>query len=118
MTNQIESFEREVLRALFSCPEWYDLYALHERFLLSPGQLAHAVRAYEADGLVESDGLNARLTQKGRVWVFENRRRLFLNEQRRTWADIPSFIRIRSLAPTEPYLPRLKDVSTNFFKQK
>lgn len=112
----VSSFEREIIRELFKSYDWFDLYSLHVRFLLSPAQVAYAISKLEGDGLVEIDGTNAKLTAQGRGWVLKNRRDLFLNAKR-PWAK-SKFEKGEKLKAGKLYMPRLRSIDRAFFEKK
>lgn len=118
MTMIIGSPEREILRALYEARDWLDLYILHERYLLSPGQLSSAVRKFEAAGIVVSQELKVRLTDRGIIWLLKYRKSIFMSGHSRPWAKIRSNMRKEPIDPFSPYLPTLKFVDENFFSKK
>src|SRR5690349_6164861 len=103
------SFEKEILRALFECGDWLDLYTIHEEYLLSPGQLSYAVRNFARDRIVEADGLLVRLTEHGQKWVFAHRREIFLSDRHRYWVEPFNDSALPPMPVTQPYLPKLKN---------
>lgn len=87
---------REILRLLQMTDEALDIYDLHEKYRLSPGQVARAVSALEGTKLISEikEGF-LQLTPEGRKWIMVNRRILFGGEQH--WKKVPeSFRRRRS----------------------
>lgn len=112
---QIGSTEREFLRLAFSSPEPVDLYELHLRFSLSPGQVARLIRTFGEAELVGSDGESAWLTDAGRRWVLQHRAFLFLRPSGRRWAKVPDAIVRPRADPNQPYLPRWKSLRKSFF---
>jgi hypothetical protein len=113
---EIESFEREIIRELFKCQDWLDLYTLHQELLLSPAQVAYTLSELEAKGYSESEGTNARLTAEGRRWVLRSRRELFL-DVRRPWAK-SKLVKEATLEASQPYLPRLGSIDRHYFQKK
>jgi hypothetical protein len=111
------SFERETIRVLFASSDWIDIFVLHERYMLSPGQLSHAVRKLAALNVIDVSGLNVRLNSRGRKWVFVNRRMLFMRNEVRFWASRHDPTQHPSISPATPYMPKLKAVRTDFFKK-
>ena len=106
------SSEIEILRSLFSAGDGrLDLYGLHQKFKLSPGQMSRTCRAMEELEVleIERDGddptLIVCITDKGRRWIFEHRRELFLQDRTREWAE-PMRRLSPSVAAFEPYMPK------------
>jgi len=113
----ITTFEREVISALFSAKGWVDLYDLHEKYLLSPGQLVHAARKFDQLGIVEWTETRLKLSDHGRHWVLVNRSTLFLQRSPRFWAiDFDGIVREPS-HPSEPYMPKIRAVRAKFFRE-
>lgn len=100
------SAEREILRRSFNSFGAIDLYALHEEFLLSPGQLSRATRQLTSLGLAEVDGLKLKLTTGGLEWIFQNRHDLFLRDRNRHWAEPPEELLRVPVDAAKPYAPR------------
>lgn len=113
---KIGSVEREFARLLFS-HEAVDLYDLHERYRLSPGQVARVVRHFASEGIVNLDGDRVALTAVGRLWILKNREFLFMKGTRREWADLPGGVKREPRDASEPYMPRLSSVNVRFFER-
>lgn len=109
----IPSYKREVLRKLFSTLDWCDLYQLHVEKLISPAQIAMSLNDLSETGIIETDGIKARLTDDGRNWVLRNRVALFANVDR-SWSK-PVLKKESALDPSAPYLPRLRSIDKKFF---
>src|SRR5689334_20346450 len=115
---ELSSADKELLLALYSTKDWVDLYVLHERFLLSPGQILSSSERFGKLGVLEADGLRARLTSRGRRWVVEHRNVLLQSGRDRSWTS-PSLRPILSRkSAAEPYLPDLRRIDFNFFKNR
>ena len=110
-----ESHKRLVILALFQAGDWFDLYALHEEFSLSPAQIISTLVLLDEKSLCEVDGTRARLTQSGVNWVLKNRRELFMQSGRK-WAKLDSSNR-SNLYAGQPYMPRLRSVDKDFYRK-
>lgn len=109
------SYERECLSALFASSDWLDMFVFHEKYLLSPGQVASFMRRFEEGSVIEAQGGRARLTEFGRRWVLANRAVIFLVSNR-VWAEAPQImVEAARINPFEPYLPDLKRLQERFF---
>lgn len=114
----LNTHDKLLLKLLFSVGDkWADLYLLHERYLLSPGQISNAVRRACDAGIIETDcNLNARLTAGGRAWVLLNRKAIFLSGKR--WWATPSVEPNSTLEDTyAPRLPSLSKIDKAFFEK-
>lgn len=110
-----QSYERVMLATLFKSVDWVDLFIFHERYLLSPGQVASFIRRFEDAGLVAADIMAAKLTDLGRRWVLANRQAIFLTPDR-VWAEAPQIlIEASRIGAFAPYLPDLKRIDERFF---
>ncbi|MDF3608337.1 hypothetical protein PE067_20625 [Paracoccus sp. DMF-8] len=112
----MESYDREVISLLYTADNWVDLYQLHETKLLSPGQLASTLLMLMTHELCEIEGMSARLTAKGRDWVFLKRKEIFFVVAR-DWA-LKTSQNPQSIDRDEPYLPDLSRLDVNFFLRR
>ncbi|WP_417463223.1 hypothetical protein [Kordiimonas sp.] len=110
----MESHAREIISLLYSNADWVDLYLLHEEKKLSPGQVAETLLLLQSEGNCDFNGVSAKLTTKGRQWVYENRKEIFFNVAR-SWARKTSSSEV-AIAPNEPYMPDLARLDINFFR--
>lgn len=118
MSVRLLSHEREILRKAFSKREWVDLYPLHEKTLISPGQLYAATSKFGQLGLLELNGIYVRLTDSGRRWVMTHRHSIFYDSNSRPWAA-PSSKWVKEPHPaTAPYLPALGRIERSFFRRQ
>ena len=102
---KFNSAERELLLEAIGMKGWVDIYILHDKFLLSPGQLSNAVRRLEALGLIISDGLLIKMTDLGRRSLVRQRRTVLWANQSRNWVVIPDELQAPTVQPRELYLP-------------
>jgi hypothetical protein len=109
------SSDREVIKFLFSGSDWCDLYELHKRFNLSPAQILDIVERLKTVGLAEIDGVRARLTPDGRMWVIAARDEIFFGNGDQDWKHYNQAAAYKSLDTVEPYLPDLRIIDRNFF---
>lgn len=93
-----------------------DLYFFHEKYKLSPAQLARTIRKFEEEELIVLDKRQVILNEKGRNWIFRNRRILFLKEKSKYWKNIPEEMKQDSLAVNELYKPNRKTLDKELFK--
>jgi len=111
----VPSSKREILSALFHADAWLDLYELHENYKLSPGVLAQSVQFLQENGLLETDGMRAKLTAEGRAWVFLNRKKIFYSVNR-FWSQ-PYTNEEPKVDGKDPYMPRMKSIDKDFFQK-
>jgi len=113
----LDSSFRLVLRHLFSSVDYFDLYALHEKYKLSPGQILAAIAWLSENGYVEQLGTTARLTAEGREWLVRERFLLFQSTEK-PWDAVPDGLRVERIRPNEPYMPDLTQVQRGFFLKR
>lgn len=111
------SSDREVIRLLFSKPDWVDLYDLHVEFGLSPAQVVDMLERLIAVGFAQREGAQARLTPQGRDWVLAARGEIFLNPKGKIWRLSSEELLAEAMEPSTPYLPDLSLVDRDFFIQ-
>jgi hypothetical protein len=93
------------LKHIFQCQE-VDIYFFHEKYLLSPAQLSRTIRKFkEIDVITEQNGI-ATLTEKGRAWIIDNKRSLFLQKKSRFWKNIPEHMKDTVISIDTLYLPQ------------
>lgn len=72
-----------------------DIFLLHEKYRLSPAQVARSLRKFYEDDLIKITGTDIAFTEKGLLWIQENRINLFLNKRNQYWKDIPKEMRTK-----------------------
>ena len=104
----IHSEDREILLALYKEKKGSDIYAFHEKYLLSPGQIARVVRKYHKEGVIDFDGKNILLTQYGRNWLIVNRLQVFRGKRTLPWKVIPEDFKQEKVSLNQTTLPDIK----------
>ena len=112
-----DSSFRLVARYLFDSVDYFDLYELHEKYKLSPGQILDATAWLSENGYVEQSGTKARLTAEGREWLIRERFWLFQSDEK-PWREVPDGLRVERIRPNEPYMPDLTQVQKGFFLKR
>jgi len=87
------SEDREILRHLWAEHDPVKVYLFHEKYLLSPGQIARILRKYSAENIIEIHGDRIALTERGRRWILRNRREIFMHVSAKPWKSIPDVFR-------------------------
>jgi hypothetical protein len=77
------SEDRELLRDLYTYPAGRTYYYFHERYMLSPAQLARSLQRFSADNIITLDEELVLLSDFGKRWVLANRHSIFLVYLRR-----------------------------------
>lgn len=112
----MNSVDKILIKHMVNSIDWCDLYQLHEKCLLSPGQLSRSLRGFIGSGIVEiGPKLSARPTAKGRLWVLANRRQLFLSPVHRRWAESISKAQVSTEQSYVPRMPPLNGLNRDFF---
>ena len=83
------SEDREILRDLLVGNKAISIFVFHQKYLLSPGQLARVARKYSEMGIIAVNGDHLSLTDSGRAWVIRNRRKIFRCSEISTWKKTP-----------------------------
>jgi DNA-binding PadR family transcriptional regulator len=110
----IHSEDREILRDLYSSIESIDVYQFHDKYMLSPGQVARVIRKYEKSGVIEMEGGSISITKMGRKWLIKNRREIFFSVNRDAWEHIPD--EFLSAQNKENYIPKWRTLR-QFYKK-
>ncbi len=92
------------------------LYSFHEKYLLSPAQLARTINKFVDEGIIELNNEMISLTTKGEKWIVCNRKALFLFEKDKYWKEIPGDMRQRAMGIKELYLPNRNKIDKELFK--
>ena len=81
------------------------LFFFHEKYMLSPGQIAFFVKKYSKEQVIAvSDGMIS-LTTSGREWVLNNTAKVFYRKSTPKWKKVPlEFKGPFTLKINEPYL--------------
>ena len=85
MGEAIQTFERLVLRYLFTCDKPADPYIFHEMYRLSPGQIYTFIEKFSEKRFVSYSDGEMQLTGDGRKFVWLYRHDLFSNFERDKW---------------------------------
>lgn len=92
------------------------LYFFHEKYLLSPAQLARTINKFIEEEIVELNNEVVSLTPKGEEWIICNRKTLFLNEKDKYWKEIPSEMRQKTIGIKDLYKPNRNKIDKELFK--
>ena len=83
--------DREFIKHAFAAEKsGLDLYLLHERYLLSPGQISRSLRKMLELGLVTYANGRVAFSSRGRVWIVKNRVKIFYAREELPWKKMPS----------------------------
>lgn len=93
-----------------------NLYIFHEKYLLSPAQLARTITKFKEAEIVEIINEDIFLTHKGEDWIVCNRKALFLKEKNKYWKEIPPEMRQESIGINEFYKPNRNKIDIELFK--
>lgn len=108
---------RLIVRYLLGSEDYLDLYSLHEKYCLSPGQILDATTWLKDSGYIDQIGLKARLTAAGRDWLIAERFSVFQTKEK-PWEEVPEGLTIERVLPNEPYMPDLSQVQRGFFLKR
>ena len=111
----IHSEDREILLVLFKEKKGVDIYTFHEKYLLSPGQIARVVRKYKIEGVLDFDGEKIILTEYGRNWLIRNRLQVLMGKRAHPWKVIPEEFKQEKISLDYTFLPDPKKL-LRFFK--
>lgn len=86
----ISCFQIQLYKSLYECGV-VDLYDFHQKFLVSPIELADIIRTEVGKGFVQlnADKTAVYLTEYGAKWLEANRNRIFTEERDMPWKDLP-----------------------------
>lgn len=106
----IHSEDREILRILYGLSSSVDIFYFHEKYRLSPGQVARVIRKYLADELIYYKDDKLLLSELGRRWLLKNRRQIFWGIADKKWKDIPKEFRVEVSNDHDTKLPSLRTI--------
>lgn len=86
MKSRIRPEETVVIKRL-SLVGKESIYYFHEANHLTPAQMGRVIRKYVKAGIITQDENSIQLTEKGRAYIVDNRKRLFLMPKNRFWAN-------------------------------
>ena len=84
---KLYSEDIEFLKELYE-RKHVDIYFFHEKYMLSPAQLARTIKKFTDKEIVEFEENLVTLTLKGEKWILSKRKSLFLKEKNKYWKDI------------------------------
>jgi hypothetical protein len=105
----------EFIRELYDRKQVH-LYFFHERYLLSPVQLARTINRFIEEGIVELNNEIVSLTPKGEEWIICKRKSLFLNEKDKYWKEIPIKMKQEAIGVKDLYKPNRNKLDKELFK--
>src|SRR5687767_1553858 len=98
--------DRLVLRDLHQSGGTINLYELHKRYRLSPGQIFSACEKLRTMGLAERNGLTLQETEKGFAYCVTAAHDIWTAVDQPEWKSIPEKIKPRSEVGAALYCPR------------
>ena len=116
---QIDIFisDREILVELFRNQNHrVHIYILHEKYGLSPAQVAGTLRKFEPLGIMKLSGYWIELTEFGSRWLLANRMRILGELTTCSWKAIPHGMRAQPQKTDEHYVPKRKRMGKHFFE--
>lgn len=87
-----------------------NMYLFHEKYMLSPAQLARVIRKFEKIYVINLEGNSIILSEYGRKWIFLKRKEIFIKERFKYWKEVPKEMQQERLRPNELYLPIRKNL--------
>lgn len=94
-----------------------EIYFFHEKYMLSPAQLARTIRKFEAEGIIVINDSTISVTTKGKKWIFAKRKELFLGQRTKYWKTIPLEMKQFKIDINEPYKPRSSNLDPEIYKK-
>lgn len=113
----IHSEDKEILLALYQEKLGVSMYAFHDKYLLSLGQIARVVRKYKAIGVFDLGEDILSLTTFGRSWLINNRLVLLQSKRELHWKKVPNKFKQEKLALDQATLPNIESLSRFFFEK-
>ena len=112
----IEYFSEDIefLKELLS-KDKVELYFFHNKYMLSPAQMARTINKFEELGLIDITNDEVSLNELGRRWIIENRKFLFLNENVKYWKEIPEEMKQKKIAINKPFKPNRRNIDKELF---
>jgi hypothetical protein len=112
---KLYSEDIEFIKELFTQKE-VNMYFFHEKYFLSPVQLARTINKFLTEEIIEMQGDLVSLTTKGKAWVICKRKLLFLYEKDKYWKEIPLEMKQEPIGINEFYKPNRKRLDQELFK--
>ncbi|MES2038356.1 MAG: hypothetical protein V4495_10990 [Pseudomonadota bacterium] len=109
--------DREILLILFESSQAVDVYSFYEKYNLLPTKILTSIRKLQEIGVLvfNPESLLVSLTEEGRIWIVANRREIFLRKIDLSWKAPPSSYLRTKIKEFEPYIPRRRYISKDFF---
>jgi hypothetical protein len=110
----MHSFEKIILKYIYSIEDPVDVYFFHEKYRLSAGQISFFIKKYTKNHCVNYEENKISITQKGRSFVIKKKKELYL-DQSKEWKKIPKdFKNLIKLGLNELCIPPFstKDLSS------
>jgi len=83
-----------------------DIYFLHQKYKLSPAQVARSINKFMDQGLIQESNSVISFTEIGIIWVNKNRKSLFNSNRNKYWKEVP---KERIVNKKRLYLPLKKE---------
>lgn len=99
------SEDKELINELIKFKK-LDIYFLHQKYKLSPAQVARSVNKFLHQGLIQESDSVISFTELGIIWVNKNRKSLFNSNRNKYWKEVP---RDRTVNKKRLYLPLKKE---------
>jgi DNA-binding PadR family transcriptional regulator len=107
--DNVQSEDRILIKLLF-VKKILDIYELHTKYKLSPGQIARSLEKLLADNLLhiveKENSIMVSLTDFGRTWLIENGNWVLFGSRTLHWKEIPKSFMRQSTSESKPFIPR------------
>jgi hypothetical protein len=114
---QIVVVRREVIRELLAQSAAIEPHHFQQKYSVTPGQLAAAIRELLIQGVVDFSAGRLRLTSEGKQWVYKHRLQIFTQPVNRYWRRPPEEVFKKRLGIHEPYMPASYRANKKFFDE-
>lgn len=94
-----------------------DIYSLHERYQLSPAQLARSMDKFAQLGIISIvDNKFLIITEFGKKWIIANKSKIYLLERDSEWKKMPIDAATETIGINKLYKADIKKIDTRIFK--
>ena len=101
--------EKDILRTLFRSSSSLEFATLFYRIKRPSTEISKSILNLKIKGFILINQNDVSLNKDGLQYIHANRKLIFSSKP---WREVPDYMMGKTIAPNEPYLPKIPDIRT------